>query len=194
VTVVLYFGVVYPYSTLLLTDLSPYNHRTISSVTFPNCLTLLNIYRPISAFLAVSGCFRSLLVVSASFFALALVFLFRCPVISWKHNQYSRIYLSMVLWSILFRLIKVATASEASTVFYMLGLLCFVFVVKWLAHKRVTMIIEAENSPVKLKVLYFLLINKQRYEKELSNFILSHYRKCSLKNCFCRQILENYSK
>ena len=150
----------------LLTDLSPQNNKVYACVRFPNCFTFLNIYRPIASIMISTGC-QNYMPIPTTLLLIALLFsLLRFPLITWRFNRVSQMFMSAIIWSILFSFLELASQQSLSIVSYLVGLPSFALCMEWLLSKRTLSILKEENNSVfKLKMLYYMIINKDSFEE-----------------------------
>ena len=186
-----FLAVVYPYSMFLLTDLSPQNHKIYAFVNFPNCFTFLNIYRPIAALLVSTNNFHYVIIPTSILFLVLIVGLLKHPIITWQYNRISQSVIASVIWIILIRILELISGSEISGLVSLVGFPIFVFFAQWLTHRRLISIISKEqNTVLKLKTLYFLMVNRKQLHSYLSIFLIEHYRACNSTVCSCQSIFE----
>lgn len=144
IVLVLFLGVVYPYSMFLLTDLSPQNHKIYAFVTFPNCFTFLNVYRPIAALIASTSSAAYVVVPMSVLLIVLVVGLLKQPIITWRYNPISQALISAVVWLIFSRILELISGTEQSALVCLTGVPIFVLFVRWLAHRRVLSIITKQ--------------------------------------------------
>ena len=101
--ILIFFLIVYPYITFLLTDISPQNNKLFSYIDFPNIFTLYNIFRPIGAFLISTDNHKYSLIPTVIFFCLTILFLIKSPAITWRYNRFSKGFFCALGWFIICR-------------------------------------------------------------------------------------------
>lgn len=98
---VIFLFVNYFYSIFLLLDLSPHNGKVYAFASFPNCYTILNVYRPIAAFIAVTNNINYTIVPAVILFIILVIWIIKYPLITWRYNTISQIFICSILWTIL---------------------------------------------------------------------------------------------
>lgn len=96
-----YLLTIYPYSMFLLTDLSPQNKKVFAYVFFPNCFTVLNVYRPFASIMIATGNFKYCLIPTVLLFILLLFTIFKYPSTTWRYNKVSKAYVACFIWTML---------------------------------------------------------------------------------------------
>ena len=186
INIILFLGIVYPYSMFFLTDLSPQNNKIFACIMFPNCFTYLNIYRPIAAIMIATDCKNYLPIPSTLILVALMISLLRFPLLTWRFNRISQMLMSIIIWSILYNFMDLALMQTLSVVLYFVGIPIFALFMDWVLSRRIISIVKQNKSSIsKLKILYYMLINKKDNEDELSIFILNHHRNCMNIDCNC---------
>lgn len=121
VSLVLFFGIVFPYSMFLLIDLSPENKRVYSYVSFPNCFTFINIYRIVASILIATGNSTYSLIVAGFLLLALLVGSIKSPIITWRFNTISQLYVSFLIWTILNRFIYLILQQNITISLFIIG-------------------------------------------------------------------------
>lgn len=103
---VIFLFVNYLYSMFLFLDLSPHNEQVYACVHFPNCYTILNFYRPIAALIAATNNNNYTIVPAVILLFIMVFWLIKYPLITWRYNHMSQIFICSILWTILCKIIS----------------------------------------------------------------------------------------
>ncbi len=106
VNLVIFLFINYFYSMFLFLDLSPHNDKVYAFVSFPNCYTILNVYRPIAAFIAVTDNISYTIVPAVILLLIMVIWMMKYPLITWRYNTISQIFICSILWTILCKIIS----------------------------------------------------------------------------------------
>lgn len=132
ITLVVFFGFLYPLSTFFMTELSSCGNKTIAYLSFPNCFTFLNIFRLILPALVAHEQINYILIPSIALFLVLVVLLARSPIISWKFNKINQIFFTFLMWNIICSTIQIITQTEPSIYMYLIGGTAFVLSMDWI--------------------------------------------------------------
>lgn len=158
VNLLVFLLIVYPFCMFLLTDLSPQNRKLFAVVYFPNCFTVLNIYRPIGALVAATNNAPFAILPAVFLFVGLLALILKYPMITWRSNKLSQAYFSCILWIILCRFMELGARTNLLIEVKLVGTPIFVLFMAWILKKRTLYILNGEkNSVLKLKMLYLAL-------------------------------------
>jgi hypothetical protein len=86
ITLIIFLLIVYPFSMMLLTDLSPENNKIFAVVNFPNCFTILNIYRVIISIMNSTDNGHFIIIPTILFMVLTFFGLISFPFLTWRYN------------------------------------------------------------------------------------------------------------
>lgn len=192
----MFFLIIYPFSTLFLTDMSPANKNAYSTPNFPNIFYLHNIYRLIAAIVAASNNQQVLLYMTIAYGIIIVSYLlFKYCIITWRFDHISQLYFAIFIWIAVFRMLELITSMEISVLVFLFGAIIFSVSIRWLLRVRMLSIINCEQSSAqKLKIIYFMLIHKPQFEDVLGGWLLNHYRTCLILNCPCQNLMRHYDR
>jgi hypothetical protein len=187
-----FLGVVYPYSMFLLTDLSPQNGKVFAFVSFPNCFTFLHIYRPVAALMASTSSAQYVIIPTSLLLIVLVVGLLKQPIITWKYNRVSQSAIAVIVWLIFIRILELVSGTEQLSLACLISAPAFVFLAQWLLHRRLLSIVSNQkNSVLRLKTVYFLVVNAKDSQAYLDTLLAEHYRNCSSVDCRCHIIFQS---
>ena len=156
----LFLGLVYPYSMFLLTDLSPQNGKVFAFVSFPNCFTFLHIYRPVAALIASTSSAQYVIIPTSLLLVVLVVGLLKQPLITWKYNRVSQSAIAVIVCLILIRILELISGTEQLSLACLISVPAFVFFAQWLLNRRLLSIVSNQDTAVlNLKTAYFLVVN-----------------------------------
>lgn len=102
--------IIYPYSMFLLTDLSPKNNKIFAVVFFPNCSTVMNLYRPVAAIMTATGNQHYGLIPTLLVFLFLNFAILKYPSTTWRYNKVAKGYFSCYIWTILCHFLSLQSA------------------------------------------------------------------------------------
>lgn len=141
-TLVMYLAIIYPFAMFLLTDLSPQNNNIYAVVDFPNVFFLINIYRPVAAFIIATNHSNYVIIPTSFLFFFMTLALLKNPAIIWRFNKFSQALASTLIWSILCRFAELSTRQNLLLPMYLVGLPIFVLFMIWLLKARVVSVLK----------------------------------------------------
>lgn len=127
----------------LLTYLSPQHNIIIAYLHFPNCFTIINMYRPI-LFLINCGTnhSHSILALNVLILIILVIMLIKSPIITWRFNEISQIFVSVIIWTILCRLMSLINQKELIVIAYFFGIPTFSLFMIWILQIRILSVLK----------------------------------------------------
>ena len=126
----------------LILDLSPHNQQIYAYLDFPNCFTIVNIYRLIASII-VSTTYKNLTIIPTIILLVVLTFwLVKYPIITWRYNLISQLFISVILWTIVCHIVGMVSQQHMQILAYVIGLPAFMGCSVWLLKKRVIYIVK----------------------------------------------------